>query len=57
MVNFVQIVEKETAEDRIASILTAMEEIKSLVPEVILLYTSKGNIKLILKQVVFNPWN
>ena len=52
-VNLVQLSERGKNEDPSAPILRTMEQIENLEAEVILLYTNKGNIELMLQQVVY----
>ena len=54
-VNFLQLSEQEEGEDRTASILRQMEKINNVQPEVILLYTNKEDIELMLQQVIIIP--
>lgn len=51
-VNLVQLSPQGKTEDRTAPIKRAREHIRKLQPEIILLYTNKENIELILQQVV-----
>lgn len=53
--NLVQLSDQEIAEDRTGSLLRQMEEINNLQPEVILLYTNRENIELMLQQVIIIP--
>ena len=50
-VNLVHLSEAEKGEDQTAPILRAMDDIKCLKPDIILLCTNKENIKLMLQQV------
>ena len=53
-VTFVQIAEKEELDDKTKAMSTAMEKIGMLIPDVILLYASTGEIlELFLKKVRF----
>ncbi|KAL9962068.1 hypothetical protein ACROYT_G031137 [Oculina patagonica] len=56
-VNLVQLSEQGKNEVSTASILTAMEEIENLEPEVMLLYTSKENTELMLQKKPCQPRN
>ena len=51
-VNLIQLSEQGNAEDRAATNSKAMDEIKIFQPDIILLYTSKENIELMLQQVI-----
>lgn len=51
-VNLVHLSGKMQTGDEESQILTTMSEIKSLEPDIILLYTTKKNIELILQQRV-----
>ena len=51
-VNLVQLSEQGKTEDRTATNSKAMDEIKILQPDIILLYTCKENIKFMLQQVM-----
>ena len=48
---FVQLSEQGKTENLVTPILRAVEQIKNLDPEVILLYSNKQNIELMLRQV------
>ena len=48
---FVQLSEQGKTENPVTPILRAVEQIKNLDPEVILLYSNKQNIELMLRQV------
>ena len=50
-VRFVQLSDQGKAESHMTPILRAVEQIRKLEPEVILLYSNKQNIELILQQV------
>ena len=52
-VNLIQLARGEIPEDRNASILAAMEEVRRLEPEVILLFTTRENTEIMLQQVMF----
>jgi len=51
-VNLVQLSEQEEGEDRIGPISRAMDDIDKLEPDVVLLYSNKENIELMLQQVI-----
>ena len=51
-VKFVQIPEHVKSDNRTVSLLTAMDEIKEISPDTILLYTNKENIEVMLQQVI-----
>jgi len=51
-VNLVQLSEQEESEDRIGPISRAMDDIDKLEPDVVLLYSNKENIELMLQQVI-----
>lgn len=52
-INLIQLAGGEISEDRNASILAAMEEVRRLEPEVILLFTTRENTEIMLQQVLF----
>ena len=51
-VNLVQLSEQKEDEDKIGPISRAMDDIDELEPDVVLLYSNKENIELMLQQVI-----